>query len=159
MTKLAWADFIVIHCSATRPNADIGAREIRQWHMSKGWSDIGYHFVIRRSGLVEVGRPLSEEGAHVRGFNNRSVGVCLVGGLMPDGSAADLTCPLEFDSFTGEQVKSAHAVVNLLRKIYPKAEVLGHRDLSPDKDKDGKVEKHEWLKTCPGFDARKEFAC
>lgn len=148
---------IVVHCSATRPSQDIGAAEIRGWHLAKGWQDIGYHFVIRRNGRIEIGRQMDDMGAHVAGFNSVSVGVCLVGGLLADGKPADVLNPLAFDAFTVPQMTAAHTAIAFLRRVYPHAKVVGHRDLSPDMDKDGTVEKSEWLKTCPGFDAAKEF--
>lgn len=156
--KRARTDLIVIHCSATRPAQAIGAEEIRRWHLARGYRDIGYHLVIRRDGRIETGRALDEIGAHARGHNATSVAVCLVGGLLPDGTPADLTTPLEFDAFGEAQLAAARTTVAFLQRIYPGAKVLGHRDLSPDTDRDGKVERPEWLKTCPGFDAAKEFA-
>ena len=78
MRKINW---LVIHTAATRPSMDIGVKEIRQWHKAKGWSDIGYHYVIRRDGRVEKGRPESRVGAHVAGYNRDSIGICLVGGV------------------------------------------------------------------------------
>ena len=78
-------DTIIVHCSATPQNMDIGVEEIRRWHTDpkprgKGWSDIGYHYVIRRSGVVEAGRDWKRMGAHARGHNRTSIGICLVGG-------------------------------------------------------------------------------
>ena len=70
---------IVVHCSATPPKMDIGVREIRTWHIKRGFVDVGYHYVIRRDGSVETGRPHDTQGAHVRSFNKFSVGICLVG--------------------------------------------------------------------------------
>ena len=60
---------------------DIGAKEIKAWHKGKGWKDIGYHYVIRLNGKVELGRPLEKMGSHVVGYNRDSVGVCYVGGV------------------------------------------------------------------------------
>lgn len=148
---------IVVHCSATRPSQDIGAAEIRQWHLARGYQDIGYHLVIRRNGRIELGRPLDAIGAHVTGFNSISVSLCMVGGLLPDGKPADVLNPMAFDAYTEAQMTAAHTAIAFLRRLYPSAKVVGHRDLSPDLDKDGAVKKHEWLKTCPGFDAAKEF--
>lgn len=69
-------DRIVIHCSASPDNRDIGAEEIRQWHKSQGWKDIGYHWVIRRDGTIEQGRKEFDIGSHVKGFNlSRSASV------------------------------------------------------------------------------------
>lgn len=113
---------IVIHCSATRGIQDIGARDIRKWHVEgNGWSDIGYHFVIRRSGRVEAGRPVDDVGSHVQGQNATSVGICLVGGLN------DKTFKPE-NNFTPQQWASLKRLTADLLKKYPKAKVLGHRD-------------------------------
>jgi N-acetyl-anhydromuramyl-L-alanine amidase AmpD len=142
--------YIVIHCSATRPEMDIGVEEIRKWHMAKGWSDVGYHFVIRRNGKVEKGRIINDIGAHVAGYNAVSVGVCLVGGLNGNGRAVN--------NFTQEQMESLVSTVQYLKGLYPSAEVLGHRDLSPDKNNDGKITPDEWLKACPCFDVREWWA-
>lgn len=142
-------DRIVVHCSATRPTLDIGAARIREWHLAKGWADIGYHAVLRRNGLVEFGRHFDAMGAHVAGYNGSTVGVCLVGGLYTDGREAEDDFP---GLFTTPQ---AHALRDLLRVLlaaYPSAEIVGHRDLSPDANKDGKITPNEWLKSCPGFD-------
>lgn len=137
---------IVVHCSATKPDRNIGEAEITQWHKEKGWSDIGYHFVIRRNGLRENGRPLEIAGAHVAGHNTGSIGICMVGGVGPDGKAE---C-----NFTFRQFQTLETLLRELLTQFPKAEVLGHRDLSPDKDGDGTIEQSEWLKECPTFDAK-----
>ena len=140
-------DYIVVHCSATGPDSDIGADEINEWHKARGWSGIGYHAVIRRDGEIEFGRHFDEAGAHVQGQNIRSVGVCMVGGVGADGKAED--------NFTDEQFESLQAIVKVLILAYPFALIVGHRDLSPDLDGDGIIEKHEWLKDCPSFDVIK----
>ncbi len=72
--------FITVHCSATPPKQDVGVAEIRRWHKKKGWRDVGDHFVTRRNGDVELGRPLSQTGAHVKGHNRGNIGVYMVGG-------------------------------------------------------------------------------
>ncbi len=147
MTPRACTDFIVLHCSATRSSQDVTAAQIRAWHRARGFADIGYHRVIRRDGTVEEGRPLDAVGAHVEGHNARSVGVCLVGGLDDrTGRPAGAFAPAQWASLR-------HVVAGLVAR-YPRARVLGHRDLSPDRDGDGAVEPHEWLKSCPCFDAR-----
>lgn len=141
---------IVIHCTATREGQDIDAATIRRWHLRQGWNDIGYHFVIQIDGDVERGRPEEIPGSHVRGFNTGSIGVVYVGGLDAQGRAKDTRTP-------AQQTAMAQLVRSLLR-AYPGAEVVGHRDLSPDKDGDGVVERHEWLKECPCFDVRSWWA-
>jgi len=128
---------------------DIGAKKIRQWHKLRGWSDIGYHYVIRRDGRIELGRPIEQVGAHVKGHNSDSIGVCMVGGL-----DEDLEVTTKPAVNFGAQWESLEIIVRFLKSIWPNAEVLGHRDLSPDTDGDGTVEPSEWLKQCPCFDAR-----
>ena len=149
MTRRSETKYVVVHCSATKPSLDVGRREIREWHIAKGWTDIGYHLVIRRNGLVEAGRHIDDIGAHVAGFNSVSIGVCLVGGVYQDGSEADD----DFAGlFTAAQKGALKDALYHLKAMHPSAKFLGHRDLSPDKNMDGKIGKQEWLKTCPGFD-------
>ena len=122
---------IIIHCSATPADRDIGASEIRQWHMKRGWSDNGYHAVIRRSGLVEAGRPAARTGAHVRGHNTGSLGICLIGG---HGSST----PDRFeDHFTEAQRTALIGVLSGLGLLLPDATVHGHNEFA--------------AKACPGF--------
>lgn len=129
-------NYIVIHCSATRPVQNIGAREIRQWHKDKGWSDIGYHFVIKRDGFIDRGRPRDDIGAHVQGHNADSLGICMVGGI---ANAAPWGPE---NNFTDAQWVSLKKLVADMLKLYPKAKILGHRDFP-------KV-----AKACPSFDAK-----
>lgn len=118
---------IVVHCSATSADQDIGVEEIRAWHLERGWADIGYHIVIRRNGVIERGRPLSLIGAHVKGHNHDSVGICWVGGRYG------------IDNRTGAQRASLETVVKILHDIYPDADIKGHRDFGVPKE-------------CPSFD-------
>ena len=129
---------IVVHCSATPSRMDIGVDEIRQWHTAKGWSDIGYHLVIRRSGVIETGRPLDQVGAHAKGYNTDSIGICLVG-----GSDADNVTTSDAN-FTVEQYCSLYSQVMTLITEYEieTTDVVGHRDL-PDV-----------AKACPCFDVQ-----
>ena len=151
MSRRSETKYIVIHASATKPQMDIGRREIREWHIAKGWADIGYSLVIRRNGLTEAGRHPDDIGAHVAGLNSISTGICLVGGLYHDGSEAVDDFP---GLFTKEQESAAVIAIQFYKALYPSAEVVGHRDLSPDKNMDGKITRNEWLKSCPGFDVR-----
>lgn len=121
-------NLVVIHCADTPADMDVGATEIRQWHIERGFNDIGYHYVIRRDGRCESGRPESVVGAHVQGHNQNSIGICLVGGK-PD-------C-----NFTRQQWESLSRLVDYLTTRYPAAEVVGHRDLDSKK-------------RCPCFDAK-----
>ena len=114
-------NWIVIHCSATRAIQDVGASDIRKWHRQKGWADIGYHYVIRRSGKVEPGRQADTVGAGVQGHNADSVHVCLVGGLNDETWKPEA-------NYTPQQWESLTKLVGTLSKKYPEARVLGHRD-------------------------------
>lgn len=121
-------DLIVVHCSATHPSMDIGVKEIRKWHVEENnWSDIGYHYVIRRNGIIETGRPEEKQGAHVYGFNKTSLGICLVGGTNAnDKEKADF-------NFTKEQLFWLDQLLISLGRRYPKAQLCGHRDLDSKK--------------------------
>lgn len=175
----AWArqvDLVVIHCSATpsgkwlhgapaSPGWVSPAKTIDNWHAERGFhrgdaararfnpelGSIGYHYVIDLDGAVYTGRHVDEPGAHVAGFNARSVGICLVGGAERDAR------------YTVGQWRSLGRLVRELclavpmvpaMPLYPRAGngVCGHRDLSPDLNNDGAITSAEWLKTCPGFD-------
>jgi len=140
--------YLVIHCTASREGIDLDVKDIDQMHRRRGFSMVGYHKLIKLDGMVEDGRPLDVWGAHVRGYNDKSIGIAYVGGLDKNGKAKDTRTEL--------QIASMVMLLQDLKKQFPNAEVLGHRDLSPDSDGDGKVEKHEWMKECPCFDVRKE---
>lgn len=126
-------DYIMIHCSATKPTMNIGVREIRQWHKEKGWLDVGYHFIIKRDGTLETGRPADVVGAHVEGYNSVSVGVCLVGGIDDKGKPQA--------NFTPQQMEALKQLLTVLKGSYPKADVRGHHDFA--------------AKACPSFDVKR----
>ena len=127
--------YIAIHCAATPPHVNVGAVEITRWHKARGWSDIGYHYVIRRNGVIEKGgRMMDERGAHVKGFNNVSIGICLVGGVDAHQMAED--------NFTDDQFRALKELLRELRLIFPKAIIQGHRDF-PDV-----------RKACPSFEVK-----
>ena len=150
-------DAIVIHCTATRAGQDVHASDIDKWHKERGFSCIGYNYVIRLDGTIEQGRPLTMDGAHCntagmsgKTYNKHSIGIVYVGGLDRDGNPADT-----------RTVAQKAALVDLVYRLldeYPTIkEVIGHRDASPDKNGNGKIERNEWIKQCPCFDARAEF--
>ena len=139
---------LVIHCSATRCNVPFTVEQLRQCHLQRGFKDIGYHFYITRDGELHHCRPISEPGAHVRGFNRHSIGICYEGGLDEDGKAADTR--------TSRQKESLHRLVRELLQRYPDAKVVGHRDLSPDTNYNGIVDPWERIKECPCFEVKAE---
>lgn len=132
-------DFIVIHCAATRPSMDVGVKEIRQWHKQRGFFDIGYHYVIRRDGTVETGRPDDVIGAHVENYNTQSVGICLVGGV-PENNVNGFEA-----NFTEAQMKSLSHLLGDVKAKYKGARVVGHHDLNAGK-------------ACPSFNVSKWLA-
>lgn len=138
--------YIVVHCSATRANQTIDITDIDRWHRDRGWNGCGYHYVITRDGKIQGGRSLTQAGAHTKGHNFQSWGVCLVGGVGADGRGED--------NFTPAQYSALRALLPSLHAMAPHAEILGHRDLSPDVNGDGIIERHEWIKECPSFDVR-----
>ncbi len=137
-------ELIVIHCSATRATMDVGVQEITQWHIQRGFDTLGYHYVIRRNGELQNGRRESAIGAHVRGHNANSIGICLVGGV-DDNNRPE-------NNFSNPQFATLTELVRQLKQRYPTARILGHRDLSPDKNGDGKIPSNEFTKACPSFD-------
>ena len=133
---------IVVHCSAVRPDQTSSAAQIDTWHRQRGWKfGIGYHYVIRRNGIVEKGRPEWMIGAHchVKGqdHNKHSIGVCYEGGLDIRGQPADTR--------TEAQKEALLTLLKALKERYPRALIVGHHDLDPQKD-------------CPCFDAAHEYA-
>ncbi|WP_102298240.1 N-acetylmuramoyl-L-alanine amidase [Vibrio cyclitrophicus] len=119
--------FITVHCSATPPKQDVDVAEIRRWHKKKGWRDVGYHFVVRRNGDIQLGRPLSQTGAHVKGRNKGNIGICMVGGcnaeLQPE------------DNFTLAQRKALFGLMAALQEqfLISDENVKGHKDWGVNK--------------------------
>lgn len=149
-------DSIVVHCSATRAGQDVRASDIDKWHKERGFKMIGYNYVIDLDGTVEIGRPLTMDGAHCntagtsgKSYNKHSIGICIVGGLDENGNPADTR--------TDAQKISCANLIAQLEMEYNIVDVLGHRDASPDANGDGNITQNEWIKMCPCFDVRSEF--
>ena len=120
-------DTAIVHCSDTPAERDVTAADIRRWHVEQNeWSDIGYHFVIRRDGTLEEGRPVARAGAHVRGHNDNSIGICLVGGMGPKGKP-------EFN-FTYRQMARLLTLLTDLKSQYGLKRIAGHRDFDAGKE-------------------------
>ena len=127
---------IIIHCSAVRPWQVSGLQDIDRWHRQQGWNGCGYHYVVRRDGTIETGRPLEMVGAHCVHHNQHSIGVCYEGGLNADGLAADTR--------TAAQKVAMRQLLGKLHEQFPKAVIAGHNVFDPTKD-------------CPCFDAVSEY--
>ena len=113
--------FLVLHCSASRCNQDYSVEQLRRDHKARGFYDIGYHFYIRKDGTMTQHRKLLEVGAHARPYNRCSIGICYEGGLDEHGRACNTITPQQF-----ERIQELLAV---LKKLFPKAKIVGHRDL------------------------------
>ena len=144
---------IIIHCSAVRPNQTSSAKKIDEWHKDRGFKCIGYHYVIRRDGTIELGRPEWMVGAHChvagQNHNKYSIGVCYEGGLDIRGQPADTR--------TAEQKQAMRRLLEELHERYPRAMIVGHRDLIATPRSDLQVRKSSG-KDCPCFDAVHEYA-
>ncbi|MGL5643163.1 MAG: peptidoglycan recognition protein family protein [Metamycoplasmataceae bacterium] len=138
--KRGFTDHIVIHCSATKPSQDIGVRDIAMWHKQQGWLACGYHYIIRRDGTLEAGRPFDVVGSHVKNHNSNSVAVCLVGGVNDKGQPES--------NYTDEQWATLNQIVAKLEALYPMATVKGHNEFDAGKACPSFNVK-EWLKGRP----------
>ena len=143
-------NLIVIHCSGTRTDKPFTERDLERSHRLRGFNGTGYHYYIRRDGSIKSTRPLDKVGAHAKGYNAHSIGICYDGGLNALGKPADTR--------TEWQRHSLRVLLLTLLRDYPGCRIVGHRNLSPDLDGDGVIESHEWLKSCPSFDAGKEYS-
>lgn len=130
--------FLVLHCSATRCDKDYSVEQLRRDHRSRGFYDIGYHFYVRKDGTLTQHRFLLEVGAHARPYNRCSIGICYEGGLDEQGRPAN--------TLTTAQRQRIADLLTILRRLFPKAKVVGHRDLPGTTPK-----------ACPCFDAEKVF--
>lgn len=141
---------IIVHCSATPEGKDYTVDDIRRWHKQRGYSDVGYHYIVYRNGILAQGRDVNIIGAHASGHNAHSIGICYIGGMNAENTQPE-------DTRTLRQKARLLSLLVDLRKLYPNARIIGHRDLSPDKNGDGIIESSEWMKACPSFDAKSEY--
>ena len=127
---------LIVHCPATREGQEISVETIRKWHLQRGWRDIGYHYVIYLNGTVKKGRDLKISGAHTRGYNKESIGICYIGGVESDGKTPK-------DTRTDAQKESLSSLLLKLKSEHCDSIVYGHRDFS--------------AKACPSYDATEEY--
>ena len=128
-------DKIILHCSATLPGQRVDVETITRWHKQRGFKTIGYHFFIDRSGTIHAGRPLEQQGAHCKGQNAHSIGICYEGGLNKEGKPLDTRTILQ-------RIAMKELVAQLLGQ-FPEATVHGHCEFAN--------------KACPCFDVQAEF--
>lgn len=127
---------IIVHCSANKAGSTLQMADIDRYHRSLGWKGCGYHYVIPTDGTIETGRPEEQVGAHCKNHNRHSIGVCYIGGLSDDEKP--------MDTRTEAQRAALRNLLEQLHEKYPKALIVGHRDLDPQK-------------ACPCFDVVHEF--
>ena len=133
MTRRKLTKYIVVHSTSTKPNEDIKLSDVDEWHRKKGKLKVGYHFFIRRDGIIESGRSPNEIGSHVRDHDLESIAVCLSGGKNTRGIHAP--------DYGKQQIESLFVLLMTLKFMYSDAEVVGHRDLEET--------------PCTSFDVRK----
>lgn len=131
---------LICHCSATKEGKDFTVSDIRKWHTApvpkgRGWSDIGYHYVIYRDGSIHIGRDVNLIGAHVTNHNSHSIGICYIGGLDENNKAKDTRTPQQKEAFI--------ELLTALKKLYPAATIHGHSEFAS--------------KACPSFPAQLEY--
>lgn len=127
---------IIVHCTATPEGREVSVEEIRQWHKQRGFSDVGYHYIVHLHGEVELGRDVDIIGAHCTGHNTHSIGVCYVGGMDRQNKSPK-------DTRTLTQKAALLKLLEDLKRLYPQASIYGHRDFA--------------RKACPSFDATTEY--
>lgn len=127
---------IIVHCSATPEGKDYTVAQIRQWHLQRGFSDIGYNYIIYRDGSIHEGRNVNISGAHTVGHNYNSIGICYIGGCAKDGKTPK-------DTRTDAQKKTLISLLKTLKARYPKAKIYPHYKFA--------------AKACPCFNAEQEY--
>lgn len=127
---------IIVHCSATPEGKDFTVSDIKRWHLQRGFSDIGYHWVVYRDGTIVSGRPESVSGAHCTGHNSISIGVCYIGGCASDGKTPK-------DTRTEAQKAALVKLLKELKVKYPRAKIYPHYKFA--------------AKDCPSFNAEEEY--
>lgn len=139
---------IFVHCTAGSQKQTLASLE-REFYVQKGWKAPGYHYVVFPDGHVVQMYPEEKVSNGVQNYNSTAINVAYVGGI--DASGAPV------DNRTDAQKESLRRTLRQLKAKYPQAKILGHRDISPDKNHNGKVDPWERIKACPCFDAITEY--
>lgn len=141
-------DYLVVHCTAT--NQHVTCEAIKEYFKAKGWDSPGYHYLVSPDGKVDELLPPQFISNGVIGYNFNSINIAYIGGVDYYGYA--------LDNRTDLQRQSLRELLVTLKKQFPKAKIVGHRDLSKDLNKNGYIEPGEWVKECPSFNAKKEYS-
>lgn len=142
--------YLIIHCSATRCSRAYTPEQLDADHRARGFRCAGYYYYIRRNGDIVRMRPETEIGAHAKGYNENSIGICYEGGLNEKGKPSDTR--------TKEQRNALDFLLDILVFRYPGVQIVGHRDLSKDRNGDGEITPDEWEKYCPCFHVKRVYA-
>lgn len=140
--------YIAVHCTASYQSMTIEG--LKQEFKRKGWVNPGYHYVVSPDGKITQLLDEDKVSNGVKGFNSVSINVAYIGGIDATGKPVDNRTPA--------QKSSLLSLLKLLHRKYPAAVIQGHRDFSPDLNKDGKITPNEWMKVCPCFNAKEEYA-
>ena len=127
-------EYLIIHCTATKPSMDVDIKTIDRWHRERGFLSAGYNFHIKRDGTKEVGRGLMEAGAHAKGYNHKSIGIAMAGG------SAEIDATIPENNFTPEQWATLYNLIVDLKESFPDAKIIGHNEISS--------------KACPSFNVQ-----
>ena len=134
MDKRDITDTIVIHCTQTPPNMDVDVAKVTEWHTQRGFDTIGYHYLIKRDGTLQVGRDEDVVGAHAVAVNGTSIGIALVGGGTPEMGWEDNFKPIQFQTLK--------SIITKLKDKYNIEKIIGHYQVDDKKE-------------CPSFDVPK----
>lgn len=145
--KMRKIERIFVHCTAGNQKQTV--EDLKAEFKRKGWKNPGYHYVVMPDGRIENMLPEDSISNGVQGYNSTAINVAYVGGIDAKGKGVDNRTP--------EQKKSLKTILSQLKKKYPDAEILGHRDISPDKNGNGIIDPWERIKECPCFDAKVEY--
>lgn len=140
--------YIAVHCTASHQSQTIEG--LKQEFKRKGWVNPGYHYVISPDGKITQLLDEDKVSNGVKGFNSISINVAYIGGIDSNGKP--------IDNRSAEQKKSLRILLKMLHKKYPNAIIQGHRDFSPDLNKNDKIEPFEYIKACPCFNAKEEYS-
>ena len=140
--------YIAVHCTASHQSMTIEG--LKQEFKRKGWVNPGYHYVVSPDGKITQLLDEDKVSNGVRGYNSETINVAYIGGIDTNGKPTD--------NRTTAQKASLRSLLKMLHKKYPTAVIQGHRDFSPDLNKDGKITSNEWMKACPCFNAKEEYA-
>ncbi|WP_443730696.1 N-acetylmuramoyl-L-alanine amidase [Segatella buccae] len=140
--------YIAVHCTASHQSQTI--ESLKQEFRHKGWVNPGYHYVVSPDGKITQLLDENKVSNGVKGFNTVSINVAYIGGIDINGKP--------IDNRTEEQKQSLRSLLKLLHNKFPTAVIQGHRDFSPDLNRDGRITSNEYIKACPCFDAKAEYA-